>query len=239
MAYCRKCGVQLKDDDVFCFMCGQLIDKVANAEAEAAIESEVPVSGSARPVMSKEESIAVAEKLKEEYTVIERLQKEVNENETALKRPVTLSGKRYSAFRFFWPFFIYAYIAFLVIYFIGLLISAANDDVEGIFFTVILAFAAAIGLLIFGGNYAGRKRAIKNAEIAEEENMIRKRHKDLEARTSELKSKLTAKRQSVSERQNLVPIRFRKKHYMERILILIQTDRAADLYEAIDIISKN
>lgn len=239
MAYCRKCGAQLKDDDVFCFMCGQPIDKQANAIAVAELKNAVTVPESARPPMSKEESIVLAEKLRDEYSVIERLQKELNENETALKRPVNLSGKRYSAFRFFWPFFIYAYIALNVVYVIGALTSASSNDAEGVIFSFILGIAAAVGLLIFGGIHAGRKRDRLNEELGEEENMIRRRHRDLETRTAELRTKLNNKKKGVSEYQNLVPIRFRTKHYMERVIILIQTDRAAGFYEAIDMIEKN
>ena len=153
MAYCRKCGAQLKEDDVFCFMCGQPIDKVANAEAESVLGNEVPVTESARPVMSKEESIALAEKLRDEYSAIERLQREINDNQTALKKPVVLSGKRYSMFRFFWPFFIYAYIALYVIYLVGIFISAGINEVDGIIASLFISIAAAVGLLIFGGIY--------------------------------------------------------------------------------------
>ncbi len=236
MAYCRKCGAQLKEDDVFCFMCGQPIDKVANAEAESVLGNEVPVTESARPVMSKEESIALAEKLRDEYSAIERLQREINDNQTALKKTVVLSGKRYSMFRFFWPFFIYAYIALYVIYLVGIFISAGINEVDGIIASLFISIAAAVGLLIFGGIYASRKRDRLNEQLGEEEYMIRKRQRDLETHTAEIMNKLSIKKKGVSEYQNLVPIRFRKKHYMERVLILIQTDRAAGFYEAIDML---
>ena len=103
MSYCRQCGAQLKEDDVFCFLCGQPIDRQANKEAFAVAETgnETVVSEQARPQMSKEESIALAEKLRDEYSAIERLQREINDNQTALKKPVVLSGRRYSMFRFF------------------------------------------------------------------------------------------------------------------------------------------
>ena len=239
MAYCRKCGAQLKDDDVFCFMCGQPIDRQANADAFAAAQNATAVAApeQARPQMSKEESIALAEKLRDEYSVIERLQKEVNENQTALQKPVVLSGRRYSMFRFFWPFFIYAYIALNAIYLVGMIISSESNDGDGIIFAFLFGLTAAVGLLIFGGVHAGRKRDRLNEEIGEEENMIRKRHRDLETRTAELITKLNNKKRGVSEYQNLVPIRFRTKHYMERVLILIQTDRAADFYEALGILN--
>ena len=93
--------------------------------------------------------------------------------------------------------------------------------------------AAAVGILIFGGIHASRKRDRLNEQLGEEEYMIRKRQRDLETHTAESMRKLTIKKKGVSEYQNLVPSRFRAKHYMERVLILIRTDRAADFYEAI------
>lgn len=236
MAYCRKCGAQLKDEDVFCFMCGQPIDKQANADAIAELKEASPESEPARPSMSKEESIALAEKLRDEYSAIERLQRELGDNQAALQRPVILSGRRYSTFRFFWPFLIYAYIALNAFYLIGMIISAGSNDETGIAFGFVIGLCAAVGLLIFGGMRAGRKRDMRNEEIAEEEDMIRRRHKDLETRTSEIITKLNNKKRGVSEYQNLVPIRFRSKHYMDRVLVLIQTDRAAGFYEAIDML---
>ena len=183
--------------------------------------------------MSKEESIALAEKLRDEYSAIERLQREINDNQTALKKPVVLSGRRYSMFRFFWPFFIFAYLALNVIYIVGIIISAGNDNSDGFLASFFIAMAAAVGILIFGGIHASRKRDRLNEQLGEEEYMIRKRQRDLETHTAESMKKLTIKKKGVSEYQNLVPSRFRAKHYMERVLILIRTDRAADFYEAI------
>jgi hypothetical protein len=150
MAYCRKCGAQIKEDDVFCFLCGQPIDRQVNKEAFAVAETgnETVVSEQARTQMSKEESIALAEKLRDEYSAIERLQREINDNQTALKKPVVLFGRRYSMFRFFWPFFIFAYLALNVIYIVGIIISAGNDNEDGFLASFFIAMAAAVGILL-------------------------------------------------------------------------------------------
>ena len=229
MAYCRNCGAPLNDDDVFCFKCGQPIDRKANeaAEMENAYDASAPAP------MSKDESIALAEKLKNEYSAIERLQKEIGENETALKRPVTLSGRRYSAFRFFWPFFIYAYLALIGVLIIGLIVSSGDDTGSGITISYLLAIGTAVGLLIFGGIRAGRKRDQMNEGLIEEEQMILKRRRDVENRTAELKTKLKNKKNDVVEYQKIVPSKYRTKYYMERVILLLQTDRAADFNDAI------
>ena len=138
MAYCRNCGAQLNNDDVFCFKCGQAVDRNANEDAVA----ENMYDASAAVPMSKEESIALAEKLKVEYSTIERLNKEVSENETALRRPISLSGRRYSAFRFFWPFLIYAYLALNAVLILGVIVASADDTGSGYMITLFLAFSA-------------------------------------------------------------------------------------------------
>jgi hypothetical protein len=235
MAYCRKCGAQLKEDDVFCFLCGQPIDRQANTEAFAVAETgkETVVSEQARPQMSKEESIALAEKLKVEYSTIERLHKEVSENETALRRPISLSGRRYSAFRFFWPFLIYAYLALNAVLILGVIFASADDTGSGYMITLFLAFGTAVGLLIFGGVRAGRKRDSLNEELYWDEQNILKKQKELENRTAELKVKLKNKKNDVAEYQKIVPSKYRTKYYMERVILLLQTDRATDFNDAI------
>ena len=229
MAYCRNCGALLKDDDIFCFKCGQSIDKQANEDSEMEFSND----GSATAPVSKEESIALAEKLKTEYGAVERLQKEITENETSLKKPLTFSGRRYSAFRFFWPFFIFAYLALNGVFLVGVIASSGSDDGTGITITVLLAFASAIGLLIFGGVRAGRKRDALNEELIEQENHMRQRRREIENKTVELKTKLKNKKQELSEYQSLVPIKFRTKHYMEKVVILLQSDRAENFQDAL------
>ena len=229
MAYCRNCGAQLNDDDIFCFKCGQAVDRNANEDAVA----ENMYDASAAVPMSKEESIALAEKLKVEYSTIERLHKEVSENETALRRPISLSGRRYSAFRFFWPFLIYAYLALNAVLILGVIFASADDTGSGYMITLFLAFGTAVGLLIFGGVRAGRKRDSLNEELYWDEQNILKKQKDLENRTAELKVKLKNKKNDVAEYQKIVPSKYRTKYYMERVILLLQTDRATDFNDAI------
>ena len=235
MAYCRKCGTLLKDEDVFCFMCGQAIDRGETSPVVDSFDEDgTPIL--AVPSMTKEESINLAEKLKAEYAAVEKLQRDISDNETVLKRPVNPSGRRHSAFKFFWPFLIFAYIALNVIYLVGVLISSANNDEGGMIFSLFLGLAAAAGLLIFGGVRAGRKRDRLNQQLADEEYQMRKRQNDLVTRNNELKTKLKNKKHELSQYQNMIPGKFRTKHYMERVLMLLQTGRAESFADAINML---
>ena len=235
MAYCRKCGTQLKDEDVFCYMCGQSIDRGESLpKGDSFDEDGTPIL--AVPSMTKEESINLAEKLKTEYGAIEKLQRDISDNETVLKRPVNPSGRRHSAFKFFWPFLIFAYLALNVIYIGGVLISASNSDEGGMIASLFLGLAAAAGLLIFGGVRAGRKRDRLNQEIADVEYQMRKRQNDLVNRNNELKTKLTIKKREVSQYTSMIPSKFRTKQYMDRVLMLLQTGRAESFADAINML---
>ena len=237
MFYCRKCGAQLNEDDLFCFKCGQPVDAPVNA-SEAGITNSVSVSGTSAVLMSKEESIALAEKLKNEYVVVDRLQKEVNENESALKRPIVFSGRRYSAFRFFWPFFIYAYLALNAVLIIGVIASSGDDTGTGITVSFLFSLGAAVGLLIFGGIRAKNKRDSLNEQLANDEFQMARRYKERESNTAELKTKLMNKRNELREYQTLVPAKFRSKYYMDRVIILLQTGKAESFTEAIKLLNK-
>ncbi len=232
MSFCRKCGARLKEDDVFCFKCGEPIDKTAD---EVFADDQVP--SQELPVMTKEESIDLALKLKDKYASIEKLEREIGSNETTLKRPAVISHKRYSKFRFFWPFLIYAYITLNVVYLIGVLISSTGDDAGvGVVFSLIIAFMAAIGLLILGNALAGRKQERLNAAIAEEEYKMKKRIDDLAKNTAELKTKLKMKKNEVSEYTSLVPPKLRTKIYMDKIITLISTGKAESFYDAVNML---
>ena len=226
MAFCRKCGAELSDNDVFCFSCGQPCDDQPNA------------STSETDSMSKEDSIALAGKLKTEYAAIERLQKEISENETALRRPITLSGSRYSAFRYFWPYLIYAFLLFNALFIFGTIIGMSAGSDASIIIAMFVCFGGTIGLLIFGGIRARRKRDSMNEELVEQENQINERFREIEKRTADLKYKLTNKNLEVSKYQHLVPMRFRTRYYMERVIYFLQTDKASSFSEAVRLLGE-
>ena len=142
-------------------------------------------------------------------------------------------GALNSVSRFFWPFLIYAYLALNAVLILGVIFASADDTGSGYMITLFLAFGTAVGLLIFGGVRAGRKRDSLNEELYWDEQNILKKQKDLENRTAELKVKLKNKKNDIAEYQKIVPSKYRTKYYMERVILLLQTDRATDFNDAI------
>ena len=188
--------------------------------------------------ITKEESIALAERLKSEYASVEKLQKEISENETILKRPVVTSGNRHSVFRFFWPFLIYAYLVLVTAVIIGAILVNKYNTGRSFEIAFFIGLAASVALLVIGRVLAGKKRNRINEALAKEEAQHHERQNDIAERTNELRIKLKNKRSEISEYQNIVPMKYRTKQHMDRVLKLLQTGKAESFADAIDLLDK-
>ena len=89
MAFCISCGRELKDDDLFCPKCGAKNETVTVEEPMAAPES-------------KEESIALADKLFSEYKSLERVTREIEDVKSRLCLQVGNTPKQHAAFFYHW-----------------------------------------------------------------------------------------------------------------------------------------
>ncbi len=69
--FCRKCGNEISDNARFCNLCGEVVKKSEELEI---------------PEMTLEESITFVEKLKYKYNEIEKLERQVMDNEALLSR---------------------------------------------------------------------------------------------------------------------------------------------------------
>lgn len=76
---------------------GQAAAATAGAAATAAVSTAIPVApaGPAVPQMTKEEAIALVTKLSQEYRGLERLQKQISDNEAVINKPVTIEYARH------------------------------------------------------------------------------------------------------------------------------------------------
>ena len=118
----------------------------AAAATTAAASAAIPAApaGPAVPQMTKEEAIALVAKLSQEYRGLERLQKQISDNEAVINKPVTIEYARHSAFRYFWPFFIYAFLAMWGM----ILLTAIFGSGDSAIVWAILVYAVPIGLLL-------------------------------------------------------------------------------------------
>ena len=224
MPFCNKCGTRLTSEDLFCPKCG--------SEPAAATVSENTVAEAASvPEMTKEESVALAKRLSKEYAEMEKVKKQIDENEAIISRPVP-EPARHSAFKFFLPFLISAPIAFSVLYSIGYIaLQSGNRTVNMVFsFLAVLVLA---GLLIFGGRWAKNKRDDMNSlEIAKQRTQVGKMD-DLKKKTGLLKTKFRTLQNSVKPYDSLVPAECRTSQKMEKVVVLLEADKAKDFTSAL------
>ena len=230
MPFCSKCGIELNAGDVFCSKCGF---KVFTGVETEQLSSSADLNTSEKLVLTREESIALADKLSREYKEYERLNQEINDNERTLNRPSDYTFRPHAAFKFFWPFLIYAVIAFWFFYFLFLFIASGGSSSAAVIFAV-LCLGAPVVLLIIGGIRATRLRDEYNAAESESIRTRKKNEHDLKKRTDELRSKRTVVKRRLDQYNNVVPSAFRTSSRMEKVRILIQSGKAEDFYEAMD-----
>ena len=198
--------------------------------ATAAASTAIPAApaGPAVPQMTKEEAIALVSKLSQEYRGLERLQKQISDNEAVINKPVTIEYARHSAFRYFWPFFIYAFLAMWGM----ILLTAIFGSGDSAIVWAILVYAVPIGLLIGGGVYARKRRDEENDAASEMARDRMSRVDELKKQNSDLRSKLSAYQMRVGNMDDCIPPALKNSARMDRIKVLLESGKAKDLEEA-------
>lgn len=195
------------------------------------LENEGNVANAPKPKTSKEDSLALAEKLTHEYKALEKLRTQISDNETIIKRPVDGSYAQHAAFKFFWPFFIYAFFAYIVVAVLGRLFVA--KETAGLW--VLLLIGVPVGLLIYGGIHSCRKRDVLNAEASELARARRDSADKLRKETEEMKSKLKTLETRVSKMDSAIPNHHKNSAHMAKAKTLIEAGKADSLEDALDL----
>jgi len=220
--FCNKCGNELSSNAVFCNMCGAPVSVEKKATYDV-------------PEMTVEESIVFIEKLKHKYQEIEKLQREISDKESAIARPVYQELRRYSFFRFFWKYIIFAIIAFYGILILSS-VAAGNDGAFTVM--IILTFLVPIGLLIFGGINAAKRRNEENEAIINGNERAVLQRKELEEKTASLKRDLATRKKRLEADEYMIPTGLRKSSSLAQIITLLKSGKASNLNEAYTILGK-
>ena len=179
--------------------------------------------------MTKEESIALAEKLSRKYKEYEDLRKEIDDNKHELARPVNLEHKPHAAFKFFWPFLVAAAGSMMFFYFLMMIAGAVA--LMGLF--ALLTLISPIVLLLVGSTRARRLRDELNSAEINEIREKKKRIKDLTDRNNELEPKCAEIKKELDEYKELIPMDSRSSAKMDKALKLLQTGKAENFSEAL------
>jgi len=225
MAFCSKCGYELREGDVFCAKCGWSL-----AEGEKLLGLEFD-----SVQMTPEESVELADKLSVEYENLRLIKEEISNCESDIRKNApSEKPPRYSAFRFFWPFLIAAMVTFWVIFFIGcIIVMYASWEVDDIYGAEIAGLVVAAIVLAVGGTIASNKRDSLNTGLLNEERYKSKKEHDLKLKLDGLKRKQIEMKKGVQEYNSLVPAALRNKATMNKVKMYIQNGQANTFSEAI------
>lgn len=188
--------------------------------------------------MTKEESIALAEKLSGDYGELEKIINEIDENKTIISKPIP-SAKHHAAFKFFWPYLVAAVVTVNVLYIIGYFLSLAARSSTILAIFSFIALIALVVILIVGGKVATTKRDALNYRVDSDVQMQRKKYRDLQTKTDSLQNVYSVKKSKLDKYNDLVPLQFRNSRYMDRVKALLMTGKAEEFSEAVALLIKD
>ncbi len=182
--------------------------------------------------MTKEESIALAEKLQKDYANLDALKDQIEKNESQIKSRSSYTVRGHSYFRFFWPWLIVAvalYILIGIIHNVGFRYSA--DSVQ---YTLMAAkrFAPIIAI-VAGAIIAGVKKSNDSDQVGQARYSAEQEIAKLRAANDDNKNKIIRIENELEEYKNLVPAKARTRTAMFKVVSMLKTGKAEDFEDAI------
>lgn len=211
--FCGKCGSKVLDDAQFCNKCGSKIV----------------------PFMPMDESIRLAEMLSEKYGKWDMFKQGIIDNEAVIKRTKpTGNAPRYTRFRFFWPFLIWATVLCIVVRLIGIGVAyATQNEVYRVAF-IYAAYIFAVLILIGGFVNAKGRADDMNNELKDLESVNERKYKSALAKTEDLRKKLERVYNEIKEYDAIVPPPLRNRKSMYQVKEMLLSGKARDFYDAIE-----
>lgn len=178
-----------------------------------------------------EESIALAEKLQKGYAKMESIERDIASKEAEIRRPPT-KYRHHTFMKFFWPSFVIADIALIVIALIGPIFL--NQYSEQFRLVLLICLLIPVTILVIGAIVAKKRAKEANLAVkyAQEDEMNKK--KELRDKINELEHEYNSLSISVGSYSNLVPVDFRKSSSMARVKLLLQSGKAVDFADALE-----
>ncbi len=221
MAFCVNCGGEITESDVFCPNCGAK-NEVSPEETAAAYPQ------------TKEEGIELADKLFTLYKSYERTAKELEDIDYRLHAPAVDAPRQHAAFKFFWPFLIYASVAFTILYIAAILFS--QTSYEAAMFFYFLALLSIPILLITGGVRAVRLRSEYNQSEYETFSKTRKQ----QGLDRNIQDSILRKRQNLLDKtrkyNSIIPYNLRNSAAMSRVKVLLQSGKVENFEDALKLL---
>ena len=182
--------------------------------------------------MTKDESIALAEKLKKGYANMDALKDQIESNEAQIRSRTSTSIRGHSYFKFFWPWLVIAAVLFILIGFIHKsFFRYSANDVQYTFMT--LKYIIPIVALVAGAFVAGAKKQNDSNQVLEAERSAEEAVEKLRTANEDNRKNIERIRRELEEYNTLIPPKARTKTAMSRVVSLLKTDKAEDFEDAI------
>ena len=183
--------------------------------------------------MTKEESIAFAEKLQKNYANLDAAKEQIAKNESEIKSRSTHKVKGHSYFKYFWPWIRAAVVIYFLIGFIHKMgFRYAMDDVQ---YTLInLRRLIPFFTLVTGAIVAGVKKANNSHQVSLAEQSTYDTIAKLELANKDNLKKIERIEEELAEYKSLVPPKARSKTAMFKIVSMLKTGKAEDFDDAVD-----
>lgn len=263
MAFCRKCGAVMDEDDAFCSKCGASVAStipqaapvvpVAQPVQAAPAAQAVPVAQPAPYAQAPARRPTAAEVAyaREQHKngmskgellqVLQRYRDVLREIETFETETSSASDSassntpvRYHTFiKFYWPFIVLSVVAFWVIYFIGARVAVMTLSIKALYIGLIIASIAALSSILGGIGIAKSRQSTANYYAYE---TAHKRDSNRRSRTdvSIEKKKIESRVRSIEkELPDAITVKYRTYDNICTLVRLLKFDKAKDLEEAL------
>ena len=182
--------------------------------------------------MTKEESIALAEKLQKNYANLDALKEQIEKNESEIRSRSSQRVKGHSFIRYYWPWIIIAIVLyFLIGFFHNVGFRYAADNVQYGLMNL-RGFAPVIALVV-GAIVAGVKKGNNQNQVEAAEHSIAETVAKLEKANEDNKAKITRIENELQEYTPLIPRRARTKTAMFKVASMLKTGKAEDFEDAL------
>ena len=226
MIICDNCGGILQPGDEFCPKCG-----VKTEEANNILDFKS--DGTPR---TKEECIELAEELANKYEVLNNARTEIDDLEHKLKvTKLSDVRPRYHAFRFFWKYFIFAYVAQILSLIIMAFIAERTDFSYG--GVIAISFVIYFGVLILGGVLSSRKADKLNIELEMTERRLNEKRRQMERDLEERRNEFNEANAYLFSYNRRIPSTMRNKSRMRKAKDMLTNGKAETLSQAVALCS--
>lgn len=182
--------------------------------------------------MTKDESIALAEKLKKSYANMDALKDQIKNNEAQINSRSSTSIRGHSYFKFYWPWLVIAAVLFILIGFIHKsFFRYSANDVQYTFMA--LKYIIPIVALISGAFVAGVKKENDSNQVLAAERSAEEAVEKLRTANEDNRKQIERIRRELEEYNTLVPSKARTKTAMSKVASMLKTGKAEDFEDAI------